>query len=63
MYTHILDPGEQNATLPSNVIGQGHIADAINNDISQTVGCRELILTCSTTPSTMRTKCDLDLQG
>ena len=43
--------------------GQGHSADAINNDISQTVGRRELILTCSPTPSTMGTKCDLDLQG
>ena len=33
--------------LDFKVNGQGHSADAINNDISQTVGCTELILTCS----------------
>ena len=58
-----MNPGEQNATLTSKVNGQGNSADTINNDISQNVGRRELILTCSPTLSTMGTKCDLDLQG
>ena len=37
MYTHMMIHGEQNRTLTSKVKGQVHSADAINNDISQTV--------------------------
>ena len=54
MYTHIMNHGEQSATLTFEINRQGH---STNNDISQTVD-----FDYSPTSSTMGTKCDIGLQ-
>ena len=55
MYTCIFTHGEQNVTMTSKVRGQGLKTNAVNSNITQTIGRIELSLT-STPTSAMGNK-------
>ena len=49
MFPQIINRGEQSVTLTFKVNGQGHSKMRLNHDILQTVGRRELTVTCAPT--------------